>query len=114
MNHLERSLGKALRAKEVAEYLGMSVKFVREHYEELGGICLGRRYRFFEKEIYYAISKKENPEMGSPSEEDRPQQEKAQKGKSVSDQEGSQGLGSHDEAKACRRVVRDDRHDLLT
>lgn len=110
MNHLEQSLGKALRTKDVAEYLGCNVKTVIEHYQELGGIRLGRQYRFFEKEIINAISKRK--EMGSPSEENG-SQEDAQKGKSVFDKEGSQELGSHDEAKARRRVVRTDRHRLL-
>jgi hypothetical protein len=58
MEHLQQELGKALRAKDVAEYLGMNVKHIRNHYKDLGGIRLGRHYRFFEKEIYYAIQKK--------------------------------------------------------
>jgi len=106
MDQLEQSLGKALRAKDVAEYLGMNVKHIRNHYKDLGGIRLGRHYRFFEKEIYYAIQKR--TEVDSPSEKRKPEI-----GKGVFDQEGSQGLGNQDEAKASRRVEREDHHGLF-
>jgi predicted DNA-binding transcriptional regulator AlpA len=106
MDQLEQSLGKALRAKDVAEYLGMNVKHIRNHYKDLGGIRLGRHYRFFEKEIYYAIQKR--TEVDSPSEKRKPEI-----GKGVFDQEGSQGLGNQDEAKASRRLEQEDRHGLF-
>jgi predicted DNA-binding transcriptional regulator AlpA len=106
MDQLEQSLGKALRAKDVAEYLGMNVKHIRNHYKDLGGIRLGRHYRFFEKEIYYAIQKR--TEVDSPSEKRKPEI-----GKGVFDKEGSQGLGNQDEAKASRRLERKDHHGLF-
>ena len=106
MDQLEQSLGKALRAQEIAQYLDVDVKTVRKYYRELGGIRLGRHYRFFEKEIYYAIQKR--TEVDSPSEERKPEI-----GKGVFDQEGSQGLGNQDEAKASRRVEREDHHGLF-
>jgi len=106
MDQLERNLGKALRAKDVAEYLGMNVKHIRNHYKDLGGIRLGRHYRFFEKEIYYAIQKR--TEVGRPSEE-----REQEIGKGIFDQEGSQGLGIQDEAKACQRLEQEDRHGLF-
>jgi len=106
MDQLEQSLGKALRAKDVAEYLGMNVKHIRNHYKDLGGIRLGRHYRFFEKEIYYAIQKR--TEVDSPS-----QKRKPEIGKGVFDKEGSQGLGNQDEAKASRRLEREDHHGLF-
>lgn len=106
MDQLERNLGKALRAKDVAEYLGMNVKHIRNHYKDLGGIRLGRHYRFFEKEIYYAIQKR--TEVDSPS-----QKRKPEIGKGVFDKEGSQGLGNQDEAKASRRLEREDHHGLF-
>jgi len=106
MDQLEQSLGKALRAKDVAEYLGMNVKHIRNHYKDLGGIRLGRHYRFFEKEIYYAIQKR--TEVDSPS-----QKRKPEIGKGVFDKEGSQGLGNQDEAKASRRLEREDHHSLF-
>jgi hypothetical protein len=106
MDQLERSLGKALRAQEIAQYLDVDVKTVRKYYRELGGIRLGRHYRFFEKEIYYAIQKR--TKVDSPSEERKPEI-----GKGVFDKEGSQGLGNQDEKKASRRVEREDRHGLF-
>jgi hypothetical protein len=106
MDQLERSLGKALRAQEIAQYLDVDVKTVRKYYRELGGIRLGRHYRFFEKEIYYAIQKR--TEVDSPSEEREPEI-----GKGIFDQEGSQGLGIQDEAKACQRLEQEDRHGLF-
>lgn len=110
MKMLENNLGKALRAEEVAKYLGVNVKTVRDNYRELGGIRFGRQYRFFEKEICDAVSKRQ--EMDSTSEESEPG-EGAQEGKSVLDQEGSQGLGSQDAEKACRGMGQEDRHGLL-
>ena len=67
MKLLEKDLGKALRTQDVAEYLGVDIKTVRKYYRELGGIRLGRHYRFFEKEIFNAIQKK--TAMDRPSEE---------------------------------------------
>ncbi len=55
MNHLEEELGKALRPKEVAKYLGLDEKTVRLYYQKLGGMRLGRRYVFFERRIIDAV-----------------------------------------------------------
>ena len=106
MYQLKQSLGKALRAQEVAQYLDVDIKTVRKYYRELGGIRLGRHYRFFEKEIYYAVQKR--TEVDGPSKEREPEI-----GESVFNQEGSQGLGIQNEAKACRRLEQEDRHDLF-
>ena len=106
MEMLKRCLGKALCTKDVAEYLECNEKTVREHYQELGGIRLGRNYKFFEKEIINAIQKRN--EMGFPGEESG-----QEGGKSVLDKEGSQELGIQNEAKTRRRVERDDRHNLF-
>jgi hypothetical protein len=94
---LEQNLGKPLRSKDVAKYLGLDIKTVRKYYRDLGGIRLGRHFVFFEKEIVNAISTRK--EMDSPSEEGRPAT-----GKGVLDQEGSEGLGSQNAAKTSRRV----------
>ena len=42
MNDLEKSLGKALTTKELAEYLGVTEKIIRENYRQFGGIKIGR------------------------------------------------------------------------
>ena len=106
MEILECELGKALRAQEVADYLGTEIKSIRKYYRELGGIRIGRQYRFFERRLSDAIQKR--TEMGGPSEERR-----AEVGEGVRNQDGSQGLGGHDAPKARRRVGRDDRHGIL-
>ncbi|MCB2167436.1 MAG: helix-turn-helix domain-containing protein [Deltaproteobacteria bacterium] len=106
MKGIEKQLGKALRAKDVALYLGLDVKTVRKHYQSLGGIRLGRHYRFFEKEVCCAVQKR--TEVDSPSEKRGPEA-----GEGVVDQEGSKKLGSQDEAKARRRMEQEDRHGLF-
>lgn len=106
LDKLERNLGKPLRTREVAEYLGLDVKTVRKYYRELGGIRLGRHYVFFEKEICNAVQKR--TEVDCPSEEREPET-----GEGVLEQECRQGLGSQDAAKARRRMEREDRHGLF-
>ena len=106
MTPLEKELGKALRTKDVAEYLGCDVKTVREHYQELGGMRLGSHYRFFERRIIDAIQKRTT--MDCPGAKGRATTEQ-----SIPNQEESQGLGSGNEAKAGKRVEREDRHGLL-
>ena len=66
---LKNQLGQALNTKQVSEYLGLDPKTVRKYYRELGGIRLGRHYRFFEKEICNAIQKQKWNKMDCPSEE---------------------------------------------
>lgn len=41
-----------MTAQEVAEYLGVHVSTVRRYYLELGGIKLGRIYRFSEDKLF--------------------------------------------------------------
>ena len=57
MKLLDEHIGKALSAEEVADYIGCDVKTVRKHYEDLGGMRLGRHYLFFERSIIDAVSK---------------------------------------------------------
>ena len=65
---MEKELGKSITSGEVADFLGVNVKTVRQHYKKLGGIRLGRRYIFFEKGVVNALSKEW--EMESPSEKE--------------------------------------------
>ncbi len=106
MKLIDNTLGKALRAKDVAQYLGLAEKTIIKYYRELGGIRLGRHYQFFEKEVINAIQKR--TEMDSPSTE-----RGTPEGQTVSDEERSQGVGSQDAEKARKRVGRDDQHHLL-
>ena len=107
MSLLEKELGKVMSAQDVANYLGLDVKTVRKHYEQLGGIRLGRSYRFFERSIIYAMEDEKWPIQG-PSEGKRKQERK-----NIQDEKGGSELGEHDEAKARKRLERDDRHNLL-
>ena len=107
MEILNNKLGQALNTKQVSEYLGLDPKTVRKYYRELGGIRLGRHYRFFEKEICNAVQKQKWNEVDCPSEEEREETEQ-----SVSNEEGSGGLGSQDATKARERLAKEDRHGL--
>jgi DNA-directed RNA polymerase specialized sigma subunit len=51
----EEQLGRVPRPQELADFLGVDEKRVRQYYVELGGIRLGRLYVFFEQEVINAI-----------------------------------------------------------
>ena len=106
MQVIQKTLGQPLSAKAVAEYLGLDVKTVRKYYRELGGIRLGSRIVFFEKELINAIQTR--TELDCPGAQGR-----AASGESVSDEEKGRGLGSQDEAKTRKRLEREDRHGLF-
>ena len=106
MNQIKDQLGQVLRAKTVAEYLGLDVKTVRKYYRDLGGIRLGSRIVFFEKEFINAIQKR--------TKLDRPGTEEwAETGESVPDEERGNGVGNQDAAKTRERLEREDRHGLF-
>ena len=105
MRLLNDELGRRMSAEEVADYLGLDEKTVRQYYRELGGMRLGRLFLFFERSILNAIQKR--TEMDCPSAEGR-----EETGKKISDSEGSEGLGSQDDPKTARRMEREDRHGL--
>ena len=106
MNDLEKSLGKAITVKELAEYLGISEKIVRDNYKELGGCRIGRHYRFFTKEIKDALEKRQ--EICGTDQEERSAEREG-----LPDVEGSESVGGQDEKAERRRVERHDRHGLL-
>jgi hypothetical protein len=95
---LEKELGKALSAREVAKYLNLNFKTVIKYYQQLGGIRLGRNYRFFEKEIIKAVQKW--------TEREQVEQE-------VFNEEGCPGVGNEDAAKTRRRLKWEDRHGIF-
>jgi len=106
MKDLEKSLGKALTTKELAEYLGVNEKTIRENYRQFGGIKIGRHYRFFTKEVANALEKREK--IYSASKKER---ETAREG--ISDPEGSKKVGIGNAQDVRRGVERHDRHGLL-
>ena len=103
---IQEDLGQVLSAEEVAEYLGLDVKTVRQYYRELGGMRLGRKYLFFERRMINAIQ--ERTELDCPSAE-----RWEEKGEGVSDKETGFSMGSENEAKTRQRVEREDRHNLF-
>jgi len=106
IDDLEKSLGKAITVKKLAEYLGISEKIVRDNYKQLGGCRIGRHYRFFTKEIKDALEKRQ--EIYSTSQEERPATREG-----ISDAEGRESMGSKAEKAVQRRVERPDKHGLL-
>ena len=106
MEILDNKLGRALNAKDLAAYLGLDPKTIRKYYRELGGIRLGSRIVFFEKEFINAIQKRK--ELDCPSAE-----EWAETGENVPDEERGNGVGSRDEAKTRKRLDQEDRHGLF-
>ena len=106
MDQINNQLGQVLNAKQIAEFTGLDVKTIRKYYRELGGIRLGSRIVFFEKEFINAIQKRK--ELDFPSAE-----EWAETGENVPDEERGNGVGSRDEAKTRKRLDQEDRHGLF-
>ena len=103
---IEDELGCVLSPEELACYLGLDVKTVRAYYPSLGGVRLGRRILFFEKEVINAIQKRS--QMGGPSED----QWEAE-GEDLSEQEGSNRMGKRSQIKSRDDMAREDKHDIL-
>jgi hypothetical protein len=106
MGQLNEDLGNAMNTQEVADYFKLDVKTVRKYYKQLGGMRLGRHYRFFEKEIYNAVQNWN--EMEGPSEE-----RWTEDGEDIQHTEGGNRLGSRDAEKTRKRLDREDRHGLF-
>ena len=58
MSKIIGKLGTCISTAQIAELLGLDVKTVRKYYRELGGIRIGRRYKFFEEEVYNAVQER--------------------------------------------------------
>ena len=106
MDQIKNHLGQVLDAKQIADYTGLDVKTIRKYYRELGGIRLGSRIVFFEKEFINAIQKR--TELDCPSAEGR-----AETGESVPDEERGNGVGSRHAAQTRKRLEQEDRHGLF-
>ncbi|NTV13150.1 MAG: hypothetical protein HGA96_04345 [Desulfobulbaceae bacterium] len=55
MSLLEYELGKPLTPKELAKHIGFDEKFIRDKYNKLGKICIGRQFNIIEKAAVNAI-----------------------------------------------------------
>ena len=106
MIDLEKSLGKAISVKELAEYLNVNEKTIRENHRQFGGIKIGRHYRFFTKEVANALEKRQ--EIYSASQEERSAERE-----SISDPERGEKVGIGNAQDVRRGVERHDRHGLL-
>ena len=103
---MEDQLGRVLRPADMADYLGLDEKTVRLYYHDLGGVRLGRRILFFEKEVINAVQKRSK--MGSPSEIQREEE-----GKSLPEQEGGNSLGKRKSVKSRGDMAGEDKHGVL-
>ena len=103
---MENELGRVLQAKDMARYLGLDEKTVRLYYPILGGIRLGRRILFFEKEVINAVQKRSK--MGSPSESKREEE-----GKNLPEQERGNSLGKREPVKSRGDMAGEDKHGVL-
>lgn len=106
MQQIEKDLGRALSVKDVADYLNLDETTVRHYYHELGGIRLGRRYRFFERRIINAIQNRN--QMEGPSETERGKERET-----IQNEKGGDGMGTRDEKKNRKRLFDGDRHGLF-
>ncbi len=106
MDFLTENLGKAISTQKVAEFLEINVKTARKYYKELGGMRIGRHYRFFEMEVYNAIQTWNEVYRTN-------QEERKEEGEGLQNQERGIKLGSGNAEKARRRLDREDKHNLL-
>ena len=106
MGLLNEKLGNYLTTMELSEYIGLDQKTVRKYYLDLGGIRIGRHYRFFEMEVLNAIQTRNEVHCAD-------KEEWEEKGKSFQDQEGSGSLGSENATNVRCRLERDDKHHLF-
>jgi excisionase family DNA binding protein len=107
MNDLEKILGEAITVKELAKYLGINQKTLRENSRQFGGIKIGRHYRFFTQEVAkYALEKRQ--ENNWPI-----QKRQIEEREGLQNNERSKELGSPDAESVIRRTKQKDSHSLL-
>jgi hypothetical protein len=114
MTRISSKLGQSMSAYQVAAYLNIDVKTARKYYRELGGIRIGRRYKFFEEEVYNAVQERRIEEQQEENCLDRAGTEGGQKErKALQDKERGGSVGSEDERSVKRRLARIDNHGLF-
>jgi hypothetical protein len=94
---LKRELGQALGSKDLAEFLGLDEATVRKYYLLLGGIRIGTKYLFFEKEVQRAIQKRTDLDWSDT-------EGRQKEGEAVQDEAGGFDLGSRGKKKAQRTL----------
>ena len=103
---LDEKLGKVLKPKDLAGYMGLDEKTIRQYYQELGGIRLGGRILFFEKEVINAVQKRSK--VGSPSENQREEERK-----DLPEHEEGSCMGKRKPVKSREDMAREDKHGVL-
>ena len=103
---IERELGQVLTVEQVSEYLHVNPVTVRRHYETLGGIKVGKCFRFFEKRLIDAVLRQGKGLVDRPGTPERKEVQKA-----VSHQGPGQKVGNRVSANSRPGAV--DVHNLL-
>ena len=106
MSLIEEELGRVLLTKELSEILGADEKTIRKYYQRLGGIRIGRHYKFFEKEVINAIQTR-NELCWTSKEEHKSARE------SIQEERGCEELGSRNANAVRRGLAQKDKHGLL-
>lgn len=114
MTRINQKLGRLMSALQVAEAFEIDVKTVRKYYRELGGIRIGRRYKFFEEEVYNAVQERRIEEQQEENCLDRTGTKGGKKErKALQNEERGGSVGSEDERSIKRRLARIDNHGLF-
>jgi hypothetical protein len=116
---LNEKLGQSLTTKQVAEYFNLDEKTVRLQYKLLGGVRIGRSYRFFENKIVKemedadGILQQDQKKVCSICEENHWRSTEAER-ETVQNFTGSKIMGSRAVEIVRGRVSRlNDKHGLL-
>ena len=107
MSLIKSELGRTLTTKDLSEILEADEKTIRKYYQRLGGIRIGRHYKFFEKEVINAIQTWNETHRTN-------KEEWEEERKGFSDEKRSSGLGIRNETKTRKRVERHDKHGLFS
>lgn len=75
---LEEYLGHCISAREVADYLQCDITTVYRNYKILGGLKMGKCYKFFEKGLVESILQQKIPDVGLEKAVWKPSSKKAQ------------------------------------
>ena len=106
MSLIKSELGRALTTKDLSEILEADEKTIRKYYQRLGGIRIGRHYKFFEKEVINAIQTR-NKLYWTAKEEQKKDRE------SIQEERGCEELGSRNANAVRRGLAQKDKHGLL-
>lgn len=114
MNKVKAQLGESLTAHEVSRMFNLDVKTVRKYYRELGGIRIGRLYKFFEQEVINAIQKNRIKKREDTDHLYRSGEEKrTTEGEEIQNKKRGFGMGIYDEKCGRRNLAERDTHNIF-